>query len=130
MKHPNTDKPGGIVAEAVRMNEQKQTEKKRRRLGPNVDVDQSIQARFSRFHEANPEVYEALVRMARRIKASGQSSYSISGIYEVARFDRFISTTGTPFKLSNDFRSRYARLIMETEEDLAGFFSTRELRSL
>lgn len=130
MKHPNADKPGGIVSEAARMNEQKQVEKKRKRLGPKVDADQSIQARFRRFHEANPEVYEALVRMARRIKASGQSSYSISGIYEVARFDRFISTTGKPFKLSNDFRSRYARLIMETEEDLAGFFALRELRSL
>lgn len=27
MKHPNADKPGGIVAEAARMNEQKQVEK-------------------------------------------------------------------------------------------------------
>lgn len=92
MKHPNANKPGGIVSEATRMNEQKQVEKKRKRLGPKVDADQSIQARFRRFHEANPEVYEALVRMARRIKASGQSSYSISGIYEVARYDRFKSS--------------------------------------
>lgn len=130
MIHPNAGKPGGIVSEAARMNEQKQVEKRRKRLGPKVDGNQSIQARFLRFHEENPEVYEALVRMARRIKASGQSSYSISGIYEVARYDRFISTTGKPFKLSNSYRSRYARLIMETEADLAGFFVLRELRSL
>lgn len=130
MKHPNADKPGGIVAEANRMNEQKQVEKKRKRLGPKVEADQSIEARFLRFHESNPEVYEALVRMARRIKASGQNSYSISGIYEVARFDRFVSTTGKPFKLNNDFRARYARLIMRQEPDLAEFFALRELRSL
>lgn len=119
-----------IVAEAARMNNQKQVEKKRKRLGPKTGEGKSIQERFLKFHEANPEVYKALVRMARRLKATGQDTYSISGIYEVARFDRFISTSGKPFKLSNDFRSRYARLIMEEEEDLKGFFSLRELRSL
>jgi phage terminase large subunit GpA-like protein len=124
------NKPGGAVAEAARMNAQRQVEKKRKRLGPKVTEADSIQARFRRFHEENPEVYSALVRMARRIKGSGQASYSIAGIYEVARFDRYISTEGKPFKLSNDYRSRYARLIMETEPDLAGFFTLRELRSL
>lgn len=130
MRHPNADKPGGIVAEAERMNRQSQTEKTRRKRTPRVEEDNTIQARFSRFHEANPEVYASLVRMARRLKSSGQSTYSISGIYEVVRFDRFTSSNGTPYRLSNDFRSRYARLIMDREEDLQGFFALRELRSL
>lgn len=127
MKHP---KPGGTVAEAARMNNQQQVTKRRRRLGPKVTADASIQTRFEAFHAANPEVYEVLVRMARRLKASGRASYSIAGIYEVCRYDRYVTTKGESFKLENNFRSRYARLIMEKESDLAGFFVVRPLRAL
>lgn len=126
----SASKPGGVVAEANRMNEQEQFRKRAKKRGPVVKEAQSIEARFRRFHEANPEVYSELVRLARRVKGSGHPSYSVSGLYEVIRFDRFLRTDGKPFKLSNDFRSRYARLIMEQEADLAGFFQTRELRSL
>ena len=123
-------KPGGIVGEALRMNEQKQIVRRRKRLGPKVEVDMSIQARFERFNSANPEVYTGLVRLARKLRAQGFASYGIVGLYEVLRYDRSLSTDGKPFKLSNDFRSRYARLIMDQEADLKDFFKTRELTAL
>lgn len=128
--NPHAGKPGGVVGEALRMNEQAQFEKRRKRRGPKVDVDQSIQARFERFHAANPEVYVELVRLARKLRNQGLSSYGIVGLYEVLRYDRSLKTDGKPFKLSNDFRSRYARLIMDQEEDLKDFFRTRELTAL
>lgn len=128
--NPHAGKPGGVVGEALRMNEQAQFEKRRKRRGPKVDVDQSIQARFERFHAANPEVYVELVRLARKLRNQGLSSYGIVGLYEVLRYDRSLKTDGKPFKLSNDFRSRYARLIMDQEEDLRDFFRTLELTAL
>lgn len=128
--NPHEGKPGGVVGEALRMNEQAQFAKRRKRRGPRVDVDQSIQARFERFNAANPEVYTGLVRLAQKLKNQGFASYGIVGLYEVLRYDRSLSTDGKPFKLSNDFRSRYARLIMAQEPDLSEFFKTRELTAL
>lgn len=39
-----------------------------------------------------------------------------------------VLTKGEPFKLNNDFRSRYTRLLMQQEPELQGFFETRTLR--
>jgi hypothetical protein len=40
-----------------------------------------------------------------------------------------VTWTDEEYKLSNDYRSRYARLIMEENEDLRGFFRTRALQT-
>jgi hypothetical protein len=88
-----------------------------------------IQKRFLKFHAENEHVYKLLVRFAREAKASGRESWGMKAIYERARWEVAIVTKGTEFKLSNDFTSRYARLIMQQEADLAGFFDIRELRS-
>jgi hypothetical protein len=40
-----------------------------------------------------------------------------------------MKTVGDDFKLNNNYHSRYARLIMEREPGLDGFFETRGLRS-
>jgi hypothetical protein len=91
----------------------------------------AIQARFEIYHQANPAVYQQIVRLARKAKASGLESYSIAGIFEVLRWEMAIITRdpSSTFKISNDYRSRYARLVMEQEPDLEGFFHLRELRS-
>jgi hypothetical protein len=123
------DESDNIFALAARMNNQKQIEKRNKALGPPLSRE-SIQQRFRRFHASNPEVYNELVSLARRLKSSGVTRYGIVGLYEVIRYDRFIKTDGKPYKLSNDFRSRYARLIMENEPDLVEFFRTRELTAL
>ena len=36
-------------------------------------------------------------------------------------------STGESYKISNDYRSHYARLIMRNEQDLNGIFEIREL---
>lgn len=122
--------PCGVVGEHLRMNEQKQFEKRKKRAGPKVEQDQSIQARFERFHEANPHVYSELVRLARKVKSRGVKKYSVAALYEVLRYNSMIQTDGEPFKLCDSYRSRYARLIMEQEPDLFEFFRTKQLRSL
>lgn len=91
---------------------------------------QTIQERFLRYHAEHPEVYKSICVLARKALARGLKQFGIARIWEVLRWEYYIERDGKEeFKLSNSFRSRYARLIMETEPDLAGFFTTRELRS-
>lgn len=89
--------------------------------------DASIQARFERFHADHPEVYALLVRFTREAKDMGRRAhYGVAAVFERARWHAEIEKT-EEFKLNNNYRSRYARLIMEQEPDLDGFFSLREL---
>lgn len=86
-----------------------------------------IQERFENFHKANPDVYTKLVALARQVKATGRSKYGIETLFSRLRWHFEIETTGDQFKLNDHFTSRYARLIMEQEPDLKGFFNTRFL---
>lgn len=81
--------------------------------------------RAVRFHARNPHIYRGAVAICRRLKARGVQHYGIGAIWEVLRFE-YVMTFGDIYKLNNNFRAWYAREIMATEPDLAGFFSTRE----
>ena len=90
----------------------------------------TIGDQFERFHETNPEVYAELVDLARQMKARGHVRCGIGMLYEVVRWQRSMKTTDdAEWKLNNNYRSHYARLIMRTEPDLEGFFELRELRA-
>jgi hypothetical protein len=89
-----------------------------------------LQEEFATFHLNNPKVYESLVRLARKAKAAGKTKCGIGMLFEVARWEFWLTTEKAGgWKLNNNLRSRYARLIMQQEEDLEGFFDIRELRS-
>ena len=89
-----------------------------------------IDADFRAFHAEHPEVYAELVRRAVIAKANGFKRYGIKALIEVVRwYFHFERPKNAPFKINNNFTSRYARLIMEREVDLVGFFETRELRT-
>jgi hypothetical protein len=107
-------------------------ERRRKRIGPPVGEGSTIQQRFERFHAANPHVYDALVKMARQLKARGHTKYGLAALFEVLRWQRAMETDDVNtdrLKLSNDYRSRYARFIEAHEPDLEGFFSMREIRA-
>lgn len=91
----------------------------------------TLQERFNAYHEANPTVYSRLVAMARELKGKGVQHYGIAALWEVLRYQAITTrdTDGMPFKLSNNHRAYYARLIHLQEPDLAGFFTTRATRS-
>jgi hypothetical protein len=91
-------------------------------------IDDPLDVRFAEFHDANPHVYDALVRMARQWKRAGRESCSIKMLFEVLRWEIGITTSGDLFTLNNSYTSRYARLINANEPDLAGIFETRSLR--
>lgn len=90
----------------------------------------SIQVRFEEFHAQNPKVLELLIGRCRELKQNGYKQYAMSALWEWMRWHQTLAISTTePFKVSNDFRSRYARLIMDTEPDLQGFFELRHLTS-
>lgn len=91
----------------------------------------SIDDRFQVFHGENPHVYTELVTLARQIHARGYRRIGIELLFAVLRWRSMMATTADEygFKLNDHFTSRYARLIMAANPDLAGFFATREIRT-
>jgi hypothetical protein len=93
--------------------------------------EESIQQRFEAFHRDNPRVYSLLVRFARYLKGRGWQQAGIGFIWERMRWEIAVTTKDPDgFKLNDHYRSRYARMIMDRESDLDGFFRTRRLTSL
>ena len=88
----------------------------------------TIQQRFLAFHYRNPNVYRELRLLALKAIDAGRKRYGIATLYEVLRWG-LLTTTGRDFKMNNDFKSRYARLLMEREPKLKGFFDVRDLRT-
>lgn len=81
---------------------------------------------FDRFHTANPHVYASLVRLAREwVSRFGGRKVGIGALYEVARWEIALATDDADFKLNNNFRAYYARLIMAQEPELDGLFDLR-----
>lgn len=93
-----------------------------------VSKEATIQERFEAFHKLNPQVYAALRSLALQMVGNGVRQYGIKGLFEILRWDFAMQTKGEPFRLSNDFSSRYARLLMKQNPQLNGFFELRVLR--
>lgn len=83
---------------------------------------------FRDFHNENPHVYKELVDLACQLKARGRERYSLYALFEVLRWHKALETTDDDFKLNNNHRPYYARMIMETVPELEDFFQLRVLK--
>ena len=86
-----------------------------------------LEKAFREFHHANPHVYKELVDLACQLKAAGRERYSIYSLFEVLRWHRALETTDENFKLNNNHRPYYARMVMDTVPELKDFFELRVL---
>jgi hypothetical protein len=94
---------------------------------PHLPLGVTIADRFEQFHEANPDVYRVLVRLAREwIDRTGRRNIGIGALAERARWEIAIETKTPDFKINNTYRAFYARLIELQEKDLRGVFHFRE----
>lgn len=94
-----------------------------------------IEREFWAFHFAHPEVYEALRALALRVKRKGKGQYSIKALYETLRLSSILSFEGfwihnngghpKDTLLNNNYTALYARLLMQQEPKLRGFFQVR-----
>jgi hypothetical protein len=94
---------------------------------PKYAKEATIQERFEAFHTQNPQVYQALRQISLQMRGRGVQHFGMKALFELLRFDFAMQTRGEDYKLCNSYTSRYARLLMEQEPELQGFFSTREL---
>jgi len=83
---------------------------------------------FFQFHSDHPEVYHTLVALTRQAVKSGRKHVGIRMVWEAMRWQRYLQTDEVPYKLNNNYHSQYARLIMESEPDLANVFEIRTRR--
>src|SRR5215813_4899101 len=94
----------------------------------NWDSPRSIRAAFKRFHEAHPEVKARLVIQCYEAKHHGFKHYGIGCLWEVMRWHFQVKQRlGEDFKLNNNLRAHYARMIMKEHPDLKDFFELRRL---
>lgn len=90
----------------------------------------SIDERFLDFHRQNPHVYRGLRKLALQMKRAGHTRWSTKAAFEVLRWQWALATQSADgFKLSNDYTAPYARLLMQQEPELDGFFVTKERTS-
>jgi len=87
---------------------------------------ESILQKFIRFHQRNPHVYKLIVDISMSMKRSGVHKFGMKGVFEYMRWQYSMQTQGERYKLNNVFTALYARLIMECEPGLKGFFETRK----
>jgi hypothetical protein len=87
-----------------------------------------VEQRFWGYHERNPRVFHELRDIAVGLRNAGHTKWSIDGITEVLRWQRAIVTVDSscPFKIANDYRPLYARLLMRDVPTLENFFDVRE----
>jgi hypothetical protein len=90
----------------------------------------SLDERFRLWVFANEPVIELFLRFAREAKQSGKKHFGISAITERVRWEVWIQRkTADPWKINNSYRSRIARLLIQRDPELDGFFEFRKLRA-
>jgi hypothetical protein len=86
----------------------------------------TLEQQFEAFHAENPHVYEMLRRLSLDAARLGRR-IGIGMLFEVLRWQSAMTTTdeASEFKLNNNYRAFYARLLMEREPELQEYFETR-----
>lgn len=85
----------------------------------------NIQAFFA-FRNENPHVERELVRLAREWQhARPGEQVGISMLWERMRWEIAVHTTGDSWRLNNDWRAFYARLLERDYPEFRGLFETR-----
>jgi|TARA_R110000824_G_scaffold21078_6_gene78893 hypothetical protein len=90
-----------------------------------VSQNQPIKIRFLQFHLANPHVYDKLRELSIFAKNGGAKRIGIALLFERLRWFSMFETQGDMFKLNNDYRALYARMLMNNVPQLDGFFELR-----
>lgn len=89
----------------------------------------TLEEKFEEFDRQHPEVYRALVRLAREWVSVGGSKLGIATLFERLRWEWHVAglRDSDGYKLNNSYRALYARKIMALEPDLVDLFETRVL---
>ena len=87
---------------------------------------QSIDERFAAWHRQNPHVYQALRALSLDTRRVGVKRWSVDAAMHIVRWRYRLQTQGDEFRINNSFSALYARMLMEREPELSGFFELRK----
>lgn len=87
-----------------------------------------IVKRFLKYHADNPHLYELFKRFSTDLKRSARRFYGAKAIMERIRWHINIETKGEEFKISNNYTSCYARLLIADDPWFKEFFKTKRTR--
>ncbi|MFF8769051.1 hypothetical protein [Kitasatospora sp. NPDC015120] len=97
---------------------------------PRCGTIQTIQERFEQFHDLNPWVLTELERLTAECIEARFSKISLGMLFELVRYSYGRATlSADDFRLNNDFRSRYARLLIERHPEWGSHIEVRALRT-
>ena len=84
---------------------------------------------FKQNHKERPEIYDTIVAECRNWRDNyGLKKIGIAFIWERLRYIYVIKKRlGEEFKLNNNYKGAYARVVMYNEPDLKDFITTRDL---
>jgi len=94
-----------------------------------ADTATDLEAKFWEYHAENPHVYLAFKRAALELLGAGVQHYGAGAIFEYLRFETAVRASGDTFKLNNNYRSRYSRLLAEEDARFVDFFEFRTLKT-
>ena len=89
------------------------------------DLPGDICEGFEQFHSDNPQVFSALVSMTRTLLGRGHRRIGMGMLFEVLRWEHYMKTNGEPFKLNNNYRAFYSRLIENHHPEWEGIYTKR-----
>lgn len=90
----------------------------------------TIEERFKEFHAQNPHVLTILTRMTYDLKKAGFKRFGLRLLWGKLRWEYALQTkSADTFKLNDHYVALYARMIMEQNPDLDGFFETRKRKA-
>lgn len=94
-----------------------------------IPRDYRHKADFVANHQARPEIYDTIVAECRRWRDQyGMKKVGIAFIWERLRYIYVIKKRlGEEFRLNNNYKGAYARVVMYNEPDLEGFITIREM---
>ena len=92
----------------------------------------TIAEKFDAFHEKNPQVFVLLESMAKEmIESRNRRKIGIGLLCEVLRWNYYMNTNdpNSEFKINNNYRAHYARMLVSAHPEWEDVFFLRPLRS-
>lgn len=89
----------------------------------------SLTDRFRAFHEKNPHVYTRLEELVAEAVAAGHRRIGVGALFERLRYAERTETNGDRYRLNNDYRADYCRLLVARHPEWADLFELRERRA-
>ena len=90
------------------------------------NLNPKIVAQFWKFHQENPDVYVPFRKYALEVRNAGWKKYGVAAIIEQIRWHCDVIEKGKrQFKIGNNLRSCYGRLLAIKDPSFEGFFEFR-----